>query len=501
MRNGTLRFAASLAVSLALTSCAQFKSITKQKTFDKHDSQAVFVDAKQRAVFIHKREGKDGALSICAEPSPDALSVIAATAGVDVTTKAGFNAAANFASSEAGGSIGLRTQSIQLMRDAMFRLCEGYSSGALDAAAFETLHRRFQQSMVTILAVEQLTGVARAPALVLVGGASTGGETIRSATTDARAARNELDRLKGELESTQSELEEKTAAHTAIKDDVSKKTEAEALQTKLTKLREKETTQQQSVSEAQESYDKNQALRSEAIRRGGEAGGAGGLLGGPAQGVSDAAAKHISSAVTAIVEDYNELSFIEEVCTTTFTNFLDGKVGDGKFELLSKPIFASSESLFDLCVVRLGKDIKEQEEKFTLAEERLKAAREDVSLQRQMNKDLRADTKKINNALSDKVEEVEVLAREALDASSELSVMSKLVSWFAGDVVSVQAFCQNAEVRKQILGENILENDCNQQLAVFIHEDSIGLDKKINNLSRTQYQLQELLELAERINN
>jgi hypothetical protein len=85
--------------------------------------------------------------TVCAEPSPDALSALATTVGLSLSN-ADRDYTANFALSEAGGSIGLRTQSIQLIRDSMYRLCEGYLSGALNEVAFETLHRRFQSSMV-----------------------------------------------------------------------------------------------------------------------------------------------------------------------------------------------------------------------------------------------------------------------------------------------------------------------------------------------------------------
>ena len=139
-------------------------------------NQAFFIDAKQRAVF--QRGG-----IICAEPSPDALSALAASQGLSVATPAGTTVGQSFSIAEAAGAIGLRTQSIQLMRDHMYRICEGYSSGAISGLAFQLLHRRFQTTMVGILAIEQLTGAVRPPAIVLGGSAGIGDAQAITALT------------------------------------------------------------------------------------------------------------------------------------------------------------------------------------------------------------------------------------------------------------------------------------------------------------------------------
>ncbi len=118
--------------------------------------ETLSIDAKQRVVVMTK--GASGRPTItCAEPSPDALSALSTSVGGSLQDP---KVAANFAIAqvESSASIGLRTQSIQLLRDGMYRLCEGYAGGALDGEQFNKEQRRYQNLMLSLLAIEQLTG-------------------------------------------------------------------------------------------------------------------------------------------------------------------------------------------------------------------------------------------------------------------------------------------------------------------------------------------------------
>lgn len=107
------------------------------------------------------------ALGYCAEPSPDALSAYAASLGIGITTPA--NEALSIAQSLQGtaGSIGLRTQSITLMRDALYRMCEASNNGHLREWEVASFLRRSQDLTAVILAVEQLTGAITANQVIL----------------------------------------------------------------------------------------------------------------------------------------------------------------------------------------------------------------------------------------------------------------------------------------------------------------------------------------------
>ncbi|NML15029.1 hypothetical protein [Azohydromonas caseinilytica] len=159
-----------VAVFATISGCANFN--TAFRDLDVDSGKGAMIDIKQRAVLVSKRSDKvvnQGRMEtvsrtvVCAEPSPDALSAYAAElAGkVDSPSKVSAQLGASF--QEGASYIGLRTQSIQLLRDSLYRLCEGYMSGALDTEEYSLLARRYQKYMLALLAIEQLTGVIKVP--------------------------------------------------------------------------------------------------------------------------------------------------------------------------------------------------------------------------------------------------------------------------------------------------------------------------------------------------
>jgi hypothetical protein len=150
-----LRTGAVLLAALVTLGCANLQSIHHR--FDAYDShESVAIDVKQRVVLVGRN--RDQGWVACAEPSPDALTVIGSALALEATTPEQIQARLAGATAESGASIGLRTQTIQLLRDSMHRLCEGYMNGALSWDDFQQLQRRYQDSMVALLAIEQLTG-------------------------------------------------------------------------------------------------------------------------------------------------------------------------------------------------------------------------------------------------------------------------------------------------------------------------------------------------------
>jgi len=143
------------------------------ETFDVSSGESRLVEAKHRAILSVKRTvfGSEGqpvlddrgrpvaSVSVCAEPSPDALQSTALALGGKASAKA-LEAllSVSYARSETQTYVGLRTQTIQLLRDAYFRLCEAFMNDGIDAIAYDVLQRRFQSQIVALLAVEQLTG-------------------------------------------------------------------------------------------------------------------------------------------------------------------------------------------------------------------------------------------------------------------------------------------------------------------------------------------------------
>ena len=133
-----------------LAGCGNSHSVYRD--FDVDDGSGAMVDIKQRAVIASKsKTTKEGITKektiVCAEPSPDALSAYAAEIAGEGSVPENVKAAFSAAFQENSAFVGLRTQSIQLLRDSLYRLCEGYMSGALDKPHYQALFRRYQKSM------------------------------------------------------------------------------------------------------------------------------------------------------------------------------------------------------------------------------------------------------------------------------------------------------------------------------------------------------------------
>ena len=226
-----LRFRCLSRALLVLTSCISIPlsscvlPIHETDRFSAHTGvQTLSVDAKQRVVLFSKRPDPDpvvakaladaakdahskdlGLITVtCAEPSPDALSALSTSVGGSVTDpKVALNLA--IAASESAASIGLRTQSIQLLRDGMYRLCEAYAGRALDGPEYNRQLRRYQNLMLGLLAVEQITGavVARQATLGDGSAGASVGENADKAAADATAAASAVDDAQKALTSAQ----------------------------------------------------------------------------------------------------------------------------------------------------------------------------------------------------------------------------------------------------------------------------------------------------------
>ena len=241
--------------ALTLTGCANIN--TQSREFVGHQASAKTVDASQRAVFsVNKTFMKDGKLTkswtaFCAEPSPDALVAYATSFGVSATVAGkALDVAANQV--QAAASIGLRTQTIQLLRDGMYRLCESYASGSIDDDDMAMLQRRYQNMMIGLLAIEQITGpvIARQASLSTSSAAAIGKSIAEISIALAEGAAM-LEKAKTDLKDAEADVKAKQAlmdtANKAAKDlpadaTKEKKADAEAAQTAATTALEKSKT-------------------------------------------------------------------------------------------------------------------------------------------------------------------------------------------------------------------------------------------------------------------
>lgn len=222
-----------------ITGCANLDSIHHTFAIQKPNGESpdsVSIDAKQRVVLsgmkirkekIKSESGTDIEVTVerpivCAEPSPDALAAIAQglSAKANISDVKALELA--FGQTESAAYIGLRTQTIQLLRDGMYRLCEGYMSGALNETSFNRLQRRYQNLMLGLLSVEQLTGAVVAPQLALTAAVSKAATS--SGSGDIKKKLNEYALAKIATEDAAKALQEAEDAAKAQKDAVANAT-------------------------------------------------------------------------------------------------------------------------------------------------------------------------------------------------------------------------------------------------------------------------------------
>lgn len=197
------RLANTALCIIAALLCAGCASLTTYHNKDRIPggrAQAIAVDAKQRFVLSAPHgNGKDRILRFCAEPPPDVFTAISSSFGLKAalgTEKARQDISADIqqALSENAATIG-KTQTVNILREMMYRNCERYLSGAITEDEFIVQAARDQRAIVHVLAIEQLTGAARTQAIALTTAASAtssgGGEQamkILQSANDERTA-------------------------------------------------------------------------------------------------------------------------------------------------------------------------------------------------------------------------------------------------------------------------------------------------------------------------
>jgi hypothetical protein len=168
----SVRSVAILAsLSTALAACG---GSTIHKTSSLGEVETLSLDAKQRLVISgHDKNGKG---IVCAEPSPDALVAQAAVLSANGAYKAGgteapsANGGVGVAVQESAASIGHRTQSIQILRDGYYRLCESYMNGAIDKSEYKKVVSNLDTFILVALAVDGLSNAKSAPNVAIGAG-------------------------------------------------------------------------------------------------------------------------------------------------------------------------------------------------------------------------------------------------------------------------------------------------------------------------------------------
>jgi hypothetical protein len=199
-------FKSALMVAvLCNISCARLTSIYRSENVPTDKPHIVSIDVKQRALLTspNRQEGAKVDLRFCAEPPPDVFTALAASLGAEASVSKGTAAdtamAAKLATSLSENASTIeRSQTVNILREAMYRNCERYLSGAIEESEFIIQAARDQQMIVQVLAIEQITGAARAQATAL----TTIAKSAASGVTDTgleilAGAKKDLDTKRG----------------------------------------------------------------------------------------------------------------------------------------------------------------------------------------------------------------------------------------------------------------------------------------------------------------
>ena len=324
-----------------VSGCASFNTSTKRVDLR---SRSIALDVKQRMIISQNFNGGVPDHVICAEPSPDALSIASASAAISINRGNDFSGDAGGSLSESGAMIGLRTQSIQLLRDAMYRLCEGYASGAITGAEFAAMQRRYQSTMLGLIAIEQLTGPVVASQAMLLSnakggaGASGGDAAVAAANANVQKVEGVILNAQTEAEKSKSTLEEaRKKREKADKDlalarakDTPDPVEIDSLQSSLETAKSEEKKAEFDYSDkgrrlesALKSKEAALAELMDAKSAVSTSAGGNGNFGLAAKATADSN-KDLSSAVSFIVEEINS-SYLRDGCMTLIYDLVRGQ--------------------------------------------------------------------------------------------------------------------------------------------------------------------------------
>lgn len=239
----------ALGMGLALTACADLFTINRETEIPdrliKQPGKAIHLDAQQR-LFVATARG------YCAEPNPDALASYATALGFDLDVFGKNPASVAQALKNDAASIGLRTQSITLMRDVLYRMCEASNNDRLDSTEVAAFLRRSQDLIAVVLAIEQLTGAVAANQVILTPSAKS--------NSPANLVSNQqlLDQMEKNIQEKEKAVED---ARSNLPTAAAESSESDAVETANTKLK----AAQERLENAKEVRDTIKNLRDAAL--------------------------------------------------------------------------------------------------------------------------------------------------------------------------------------------------------------------------------------------
>jgi hypothetical protein len=156
---------------VSLYGCANLNTVFHKDTTEFTDGtvkgsvKMVVIDAKERPLTITTKETYDnnGKVNgvrtyVCPDKSPDALSSLATSGGLSMTLPNGSDGSLDYATAEQATSLAFRTQVTETQQVYLYFLCQLNANGGLTDSQLASAMQHYQNSLLAMLAIEQMTG-------------------------------------------------------------------------------------------------------------------------------------------------------------------------------------------------------------------------------------------------------------------------------------------------------------------------------------------------------
>ena len=158
-----------LIAVIGLSGCANWNTLYRKPDLSHQLSDSLLTDINARLLLVTPNTEEKTTSRIlrnrpktivCAEPSPDALTVYAANFNANKSAPESLTLSAGASYNSTGLYVGNRTQTVQLLRDQMYRLCEAYANGIIDSGTYEMMMTRSQRYTVALALIDSATAPA-----------------------------------------------------------------------------------------------------------------------------------------------------------------------------------------------------------------------------------------------------------------------------------------------------------------------------------------------------
>jgi hypothetical protein len=206
-------------VFVVTSGCANLNSVYRSHATVSGNADTILIDAKQRPITINRTTDPP---QTCVARSPDAISQAAASGNLKITQKSGSGGELGFATAEQVSSIAFRTQVTEAQQEFLYYLCQLSSNGKLNEDEVSDNLRHFQNTMLALVAVDDLATSSRTkPAPP-----GQGGNTNPPAPPDPsdpkvqafKAAQSGADTAKNGVKSAGEQVDAKAKAVAAVAD-------------------------------------------------------------------------------------------------------------------------------------------------------------------------------------------------------------------------------------------------------------------------------------------